>query len=609
MSWPARSLSFGLLIVLGACGGSLAAGEPEPGGTHAAERSLAAEIDAVLQMGFDAAGVTPAPLASDEDFLRRASLDLAGSIPTPREVTLFGLDPAPDKRARRIDALLESPGYADLWSAYWGEVIFGHATEQRARAVQGTFEEWMKEQLAGDASWAEIATALITATGKVQDDGATALMFAHTGNAEEVAAEVSRIFLGIQLQCANCHDHPTDGWKREQFHELAAYLPRVIVRREPDAGFLDFEVRSFSGPDYRPRPAELAKFVDRNRDGKVTAEEAKGAPRFARVFGFLVSQGDADKDGALSMAELEALPEPPREGRGSSEHYMADLNDPTAKGTMMQPVFFLTGQRLKGNSSDLERREALAKAVTSKSNPWFRKAFVNRMWAEMLGEGFFTPIDDMGPKRTGVQEEVLELLANEFAKHDYDIRWLMRTIANTNSYQRQLGTGSNEAGSDDSVKFAAATPTRLRSDQIYSALSQVLGVEEIPGVAPLRRPGPYGRGNNGRRAFQQLFGYDPSTPQADILGNIPQALFLMNADAIAPLTRSTGDTVLGRILAQNSDDGAALDELYLRVLSREPTEKERAIALGHVKLVGRRGEAFEDLFWALLNGSEFLTKR
>ncbi|HVJ66569.1 MAG TPA: DUF1549 domain-containing protein [Caulifigura sp.] len=581
----------------------LHAGVPEARREHPSEMSLAAEVDRVLARSFEAANVKPAPLASDEDFLRRVSLDLAGTIPTPREVTLFGLDPDPDKRAKLIDRLLESKGYADLWAAYWGEVIFGHATEQRARAVQGVFEEWMNEQLAANKSWADITTALITATGKVQEDGETALMFAHTGNAEEVAAETSRIFLGIQLQCANCHDHPTDGWKREQFHELAAYLPRVAVRREPDAGFLDFEVASFSGPDVRPNPAELAKFIDRNRDGKITKEEAKLAPRFERIFNFAISQGDTDKDGALSMKELQALPEPPREGRGSSEHYMADLNDPTAKGTMMQPVFFLTGQRLKGNSTDMQRREALAKAITSKSNPWFRKAFVNRMWAEMLGEGFFMPIDDMGPKRTGVQEDVLDLLANGFASHDYDIRWLLRTIANTQAYQRQLSTSTS-----DTVKFAYASPTRLRSDQIYNALSQVLAVEEIPGLASMRR-GQYGRGNSSRRGFQQLFGFEPSTPQADVLGNIPQALFMMNADTLAPLTRGTGDTALGRILSKNADDEAALDEVYLRVLSREPTDKEREINLAYIKKVGRRTEAFEDIFWSLLNSSEFLTKR
>ena len=590
MCWLA-SVSFGM------------AGVPEPRREHASEMSLAAEVDRLLNKSFEAAGVTPAGPATDEDFLRRVSLDLAGTIPTAKEVTLFGLDPDPDKRAKLIDRLLESKGYGDLWASYWAEVIFGHATEQQARAVQGVFEEWMNEQLMANKSWAEMTTALLTATGQVQEDGETALMFAHTGNAEEIAAEVSRIFLGIQLQCANCHDHPTDGWKREQFHELAAYLPRVSVRREPDAGFLDFEVASFSGPDVRPRPAELAKFIDRNRDGKITKDEAKLAPRFERIFNFALAQGDSDKDGALSMKELEALPEPPREGRGSSEHYMPDLNDPTSKGTMMQPVFFLTGQRLRGNSTDLQRREALAKAITSKSNPWFRKAFVNRMWAEFLGEGFFMPIDDMGPKRTAAQQEVLDLLANGFANHDYDIRWLLRTITNTQAYQRQLAATPN-----DNVKFAAASPTRLRSDQIYNALSQVLGVEEIPGLASMRR-GPYGRGNSGRRGFQQLFGYDPSTPQADILGNIPQALFLMNADTLAPLTRATGDTALGRILSKNADDEAALDEVYLRVLSREPTGKEREINLAYIKKVGRRNEAFEDIFWTLLNSSEFLTKR
>lgn len=581
----------------------LGAGVPEVRREHPSEMSLAEEVDRLLETSFEAAGVKAAPLATDEDFLRRVSLDLAGTIPTPREVTLFGLDPDSHKREKLIDRLLESKGYADLWASYWGEVIFGHATEQRARGAQGVFEEWMTEQLAANKPWSEITTALLTATGKVQEDGETALMFAHTGNAEEVAAETSRIFLGIQLQCANCHDHPTDGWKREQFHELAAYLPRVAVRRQPDAGQLDFEVASFSGSDYRPKPAELIQFIDRNRDGKISAAEAENAPRFKRIFDVAIAQVDANKDGMLNAEELKNLPEPQREGRGAAEHYMADLNDPTSQGTMMQPVFFLTGQRLKGNSTDEQRREALAKAITSKSNPWYRKAFVNRMWAELLGEGFFMPIDDMGPKRAPVQEGVLNALANGFSSHNYDIRWLLRTITNTRAYQRQLAANTNEA-----AKFASASPTRLRSDQIYNALTQVLGVQELPGLASTRR-GQYGRGNSGRRGFQQLFGYDPSTPQADILGNIPQALFVMNSEAMRSLTKGTGDTVLSRLLKQYSDDEAALDELYLRVLSREPSDREREINLAYVKKVEQRTEAFEDVFWSLLNSSEFLTKR
>jgi hypothetical protein len=567
------------------------------------EYTLAAEVDRKLNEVFDSAGVKPAPRTSDEDFLRRVSIDLAGTIPTAKDVTLFSLDPDPDKRAKLIDRLLASDGYAELWASYWSDVIFSHATEPRSRSAQGTFEEWMKKELAADRPWSEIATKLLTATGSTQDDGQTALVFAHLGDAEELAAESSRIFLGIQIQCANCHDHPTDGWKREQFHQLAAFFPRITVRREKDSMPVEFVVTSFSGDERRPEPAEILKALDRNRDGKITASEAEAGRRFKAIFKRLLTQGDANKDGALTEAELKAIPKPMQQGRGAAEHFMSDLQDPNSKGTMMQPAFFVNGAKVKPGSDDLERREAIARYFTAKGNPWFRKAFVNRMWAELLGEGFYMPIDDMGPQRQAQQEEVLNILATGFAAHDYDVKWILRTITNTQAYQRQLAP----QGGDGST-FAAASPTRFKADQIYSALTQVLGVSEIGGIPAAGRR-PMRGANGGRRAFQGLFGFDPSTPQADIIGNIPQALFLMNAPGLAQLTRGSGDTALGRILKENKNDSDALNELYLRVLSREPTEHEQQIVLDYVSQVGNRTEAFEDVFWSLLNSSEFMTKR
>jgi hypothetical protein len=460
----------------------------------------------------------------------------------------------------------------------------------------------MKTQLEANRSWDEIATSLLTATGNTREDGQTALIFAHLGDADELAAEVSRIFLGIQIQCANCHDHPSDVWKREQFHQFAAYFPRISVRRDASTKPATFHVTSFNGNAPKRDPGERLKQLDRNRDGKVTAVELERNPRLKTLFTRLLARGDLNKDGALSESELKSIPKPNQPGRGSAEHYMPDLQNPTSEGKLMQPVFFVDGSRLKAGASDENRRAALAREITSRGNPWFRKAFVNRVWAELLGEGFTTPVDDMGPGRPAQHEEVLNLLANGFAAHDYDIKWLLRTIANTQAYQRQLALDV-----EGEETFAGASPTRLRADQIYNSLTQIFEVDDLGGLAGGRRNRQV-RGN-ARRNFHQLFGYDPSTPQTEILGNIPQALFLMNSPAIKSLARGTGDTVLGNILRNNPDDAAALSELYLQVLSREPTEREREIAREHVAEVGDRVEAFEDLFWALLNSSEFLTKR
>ena len=141
-------------------------------------------------------GTTPAPKTSDEDFLRRVHFDLAGTVPLPREVTLFGLDPDPDKRIKLIDRLLAGDEYSHNWAGYRRDVIFLRATDLKARMAEGAFEKWMSDQFRDNVGWDKITTSLITATGEVADHGETALMFAHAGQADEIAAEASRILFG-----------------------------------------------------------------------------------------------------------------------------------------------------------------------------------------------------------------------------------------------------------------------------------------------------------------------------------------------------------------------------------------------------------------------------
>ena len=288
---------------------------------------------------------------------------------------------------------------------------------------------------------------------------------------------------------------------------------------------------------------------------------------------------------------------------------MVDLSNPASRGTKMEPKFFVTGLRAKPGLEDLARRKLIADYITSSRDEWFSKAFVNRMWAELTGEGFYMPIDDMGPERTPSFPAVLDLLAAEFVKHDYDIRWLVATIAMTQTYQREIRPDSTDAAS---VPFAAATPTRLRGDQLYSSILKTLGGsdEEPRGRGPaMMSGGPGRRAGSPRDQFSQLFGFDPSTPQADITGTVPQALFMMNAPQINAQISATGFTRLAALLRTFPDNDDAASELYLMVLSREPSEKERKIVADYIAEVGNRNEAFEDLMWSLLNSSEFLSKR
>lgn len=582
--------------------------------------AVAAAVDHMILENLTETGTTPAPRTSDEDFLRRIHFDLAGTVPLPREVTLFGLNPDSEKRLKLIDQLLSSEEYTHNWAGYWRDVIFLRATDMKARLAEGAFEKWMAGQIHDNRGWDKITTSLITATGEVSEHGETALIFAHAGDADEIAAEASRIFLGIQIQCANCHDHPSDKWKRQQFHQLAAFFPRVMVKRDGKTMPPTFTIASYEekaagkgkgkgkgGAGYLEHPERLFARFDRNGDGKITRAEVKNTP-FEKQFERLLIIADTNKDGALTLKELKEMPLPGGAKRATAEHYMPDLKNPSSKGTKMEPVFFVNGKRPAAGLSDEGRRHALARYITASNDPWFSRAFVNRIWAEMLGEGFYMPIDDMGPQRQARMPEVLDLLADAFVANKCDMQWLFRTIARTETYQREIR--AKDPSVESPPVFAASAPKRLRADQLFNAITKVLGIEG----ADSTEAADTGKGKNryarGPRAqFDFLFGYDPSTTQDDLTGNVPQALFMMNSRMINGLIHGEGKTRLSHILHEYSDDKDVVREVYVLTLAREPSPKEETVCLNYVKDAGSRREGFEDVMWSLMNSSEFLSKR
>lgn len=575
------------------------------------EASVALEVDRLIDSVLKKAHVEPAPLTNDEDFLRRISFDLAGKPPTPNQITLFGLDPTPNKRNQSIDKLVGSKAYAENWAGYWRDVIYSRATDDRSRRFQTSLNDWLTEKLNANAGWDEITKELLTATGDVRENGATALMMAHMGDAAEIASETSRIFMGIQIQCANCHDHPTDVWKRQDFHTLAAFFPRVRVRPKRNETPPSFEVVSLN---FQPRQNNVFdaerffRLADRNRDDKITKAEADQNERLKNVFGRILSVADTDKDGALTLKELKDAPRPQNRDRGRTEYYMPDLNDPSSEGTLIQPEFFVNDAAPRSGLRDVERRETLSEYIISKNNEWFAKAYVNRIWTEMLGEGFYAPVDDIGPLRSAQYEDVLNLLAAAFAENNYDMAWLFRTIARTRAYQREIRPRDT---SGSTPAFASAIPTRLRSDQIFNSLMTVSGIDSNALQSRLgeRGQGAYGIRRDPKMLFSATFGFDPSTPQEDITGDIPQSLFMMNSDQIRNLTQASYGTPLSRILRENAINQDALDEVYLLTLSRYPSKSEREICEKYITDVGSRNEAFEDLLWSLINSAEFITKR
>ena len=590
---------------------------PAKAAALASSQSVANDVDRLILADLNRAGMRAVDRCNDADFLRRVTLDITGQLPSPRDVTIFALDPQPEKRAALIEHLLNSADYGKNWARYWRDVVYMPATDVRSRFNQAEFEKWMAAELNLNHSWDQIVTSMLTATGDVRENASTALIFAQGLKAPEIAAEASRIFLGIQIQCANCHDHPSDVWKRTQFHELAAYFPRLSLRQTQEPR--TFEVVSVNsdrrrGDAMRENPEIFVARFDRNKDGKLTKDELAPRPGMPtamafppQVFERMLQFGDTDKDGALSAAEIKALPPMDQGQRGELEHHMPNLNDPTSKGKEVEPRFFVDESSPGHGLTDEARRAAVAKSFTSKANPWFAKAIVNRLWSEFLGEGFYMPVDDLGPSRSARFPTAIDALAAGFAAHDYDLKWLVRTIATTQTYQRKVAA---KPVSEEALPFASVTPTRLRADVVYNSLLQVMGVDdESAGGGRGMMGGPFAAQNSGRARFDFVFGVDPSTPKDDITGNVPQSLFLMNTPTLRPALAASGNTRLARILRENKDDRDAMSEVYLLVLAREPSKHEVEICQAYLKEVGQRPEAYEDLLWSLLNSSEFLSKR
>jgi hypothetical protein len=444
-----------------------------------------------------------APLVDDETFLRRVSLDLSGTVPTAAEVKAFVADGDPKKRARVVDELLAGDAYARKWARYWRSVIFYESDANRNSVNPQALEDWLFEQFRDGAPWDRIVAELVSASpqrvkdkkpqenGWQQDDGRNNFILACERKPEIIASQTARIFMGISIGCAECHDHPFDDWEREQFHELAAFF----------------------------------------------------AP---------------------------------------GKYYMTDQEDPAQK-TEMQARFLLGEEPPLGLKPDQRRVALAAYLIYNPDNYWFARAHVNRVWNELMGDGFYS-VDSLGPDKEVVHQLVVNRIAASFRHTGFDMRWLFRMIANSHAYQREIRTISS-----DSDLFTAVRPARLRPYEVADSVERLIG--ENKGLT---------------KAINDTFDQNPSVPQRDLEGSVQQALLLMNNAALHDrLSKGPLKTELMAI----KGDRELVREAFLAVLARTPTDDETARYVSYLKDVGNKDEAVDDIVWVLVNSAEFVTKR
>jgi hypothetical protein len=523
--------AFGIVVPL------RAASPPPVPAKASTPAEVAQRIDAAFVRLLGSEASLP-PRVDDATFLRRVSFDLAGQLPTPEELRAFLADSSADKRARLVERLLTSEPYAVNWGRYWRDVVTYHTPASGNYLRWQLFNDWMVEQVRQNRPWSEVVTALVTAVGINDECAPVNYLTAHFGNQVEIAATTSRVFLGVQLQCAQCHDARTEPFKREQFHEFVAFFGRAQVIQHKDV-------------------------------------EGRGTPYAI-------------------------------EPRAVGQYQMTDKKDPS-RLIAMTPRF-LTGEAISPDADDAERRAALARFLTSPKNPWFARAQVNRLWTALMGWGFYPGLADLGSEVPPRYGEVLDLLAGEWTAAGHDLRWLFRTLTSTQAYQRQL---QPRPGSEPKAT-PACCPTRLRPEQIFEALVRVLGFDEgdksIPAPAPSSAPA-VARHTGLRHMVYHAFKTDPSLPADEVQGTIPQALLMMNSALVAASTAAKGKTFLTEALGKGMADEEIIISLYERTLARKPKPEEIDTCRRYLKRVGNRGEAFEDIFWCLLNSAEFVTRR
>ncbi len=510
--------------------------------------ALAEKIDRLVAKKWAEAKVQSAAGADDAEFMRRVYLDLAGRVPTVAEARAFLEDGATERRANLVEQLLSSPRYVTHFTNVWRALLIPEAGNNfQVRLQQPNFEDWLKKQVARNVGYDSLVRDLLTAkvgqdgggfnlSGLVGSTGPLPYYLAKEYKPENLAASTARVFLGISVECAQCHNHPFAAWKRDQFWSFAAF---------------------YSG-------------IESNR-----------------VMDFLVP-------GAEDQAKHEiAIP-------GTTQKVSAR---------------YLDGAEPKWNEKKTTRA-ALADWITSPSNPYFARATVNRAWAYFFGTGLVEPLDEMvGTSSNASHPELLDLLAHEFADHQFDLKFLFRTLTATQAYQ--LTSAAALKSPEERSLFASMSVRGLTAEQIFDSIASATGYRDS-GSSDDLISGLLGGNRSARTEFLTKFARSERAVEAQT--SILQALTLMNGKVIADATSLDRSETLGAILdAPFLSTPERIETLYLATLSRKPLAKEVDRATKFIDEAAKNASnkdddarqaaysnALADVFWALLNNPEFV---
>jgi hypothetical protein len=481
----------------------------------------------------------PSPRCTDADFIRRAFIDTAGTLPSAEEVRRFLADKSSGKRDKLITSLLNRPEFADYWTYKWSDLLLVSSSQLRPSAMW-SYYNWIRNNVAANTAWDVFARKVVTAQGSTLENGAANFYVLHD-DPRAMSETTSQAFLGMSINCAKCHNHPLEKWTNKQYYQMANLFARV-----------------------------------RSKNG---AEDGENVI-------FVANSGDL-------VQPLTGRPQPPAP---------------------------LDGKALPLDSAE-DRRAPLAQWLVSRDNPYFSRAIVNRIWANFMGVGLVEAVDDMRITNPSSNEKLLSAMAKFLADQHFDLKVLMRTILQSETYQRASKPLPQNAA--DTRFYSHYYPRRMMAEVMHDAIVQITGVPTQ--FTRDRRNANAGLGEKyplGLRAIQlpdtqtdsyflKAFGRPERDKTCECERtaepNVTQVLHLANGDTINAKLAAK-DNRISKLLEMKTPNEKIVDEVYLGALARYPTAIERKRFRKELSqaLESERRTTTEDLYWAVLSSKEFL---
>lgn len=566
----------------------------------------AAKIDALVEAKLKKEGKQPNPVASDEHFVRRVHLDITGTIPTSKQTESFLKQKGESKRVVLIDLLLGRPGYASQMYNWMADLL-RLVDRVDNNTYLRPYSDWIKDCLRDNEPWDAMVHDMLTAEGKVWEEPAVGFVLRDPGMPLDNLNNAVRIFLGTRIGCAQCHDHPFDRWTQKEFYQLAAFT---------------------AGIEYRGAPNERIKLNNKDVDTaapSMDSSEARTARNILRLNRDAVWHNDK-----------------------KTMKFPHDYQYSNAKPDQLVSPAVIFGKSSSGTIGNADRRKVFADWVTSRDNPRFALTMANRLWQKAMGVGLIEPLDDLKDETVISNRELVEFLASELKRLDFNLKEFQRILYYTKTYQRSVTY--DELDPAKAYHFSGPVLRRMTAEQVWDSLltltlerpdgilrpddddfiktvdldatttaAQVIDKakhladvnqderkernkrmykgNELMRASELPQPLPEGH-------FLRQFGQSDRQVISDSHtdGTVPQLLTMFNGP-VTHMMLEQGSVIYNEVTAEKKMD-SQIDRIFICLLSRYPTDKEKAAAQKEMKAAGPAG--YGNVIWALLNTREFL---